>query len=143
MDKLHLMNVFVAVAEEEGFAAGARRLGLSAPAVTRAVAALEDDLGIKLLNRTTRYVRTTEVGLRYLNDAKGFVIDKITENSPAQIAGIELGDIVYQIDEQPITDIAQALDIIAETRPNTELLFKIYRKGKAVEAKVTIVELKN
>jgi len=80
---------------------------------------------------------------RYLNDAKGFVIDKITENSPAQIAGIELGDIVYQIDEQPITDIAQALDIIAETRPNTELLFKIYRKGKAIEAKVTIVELKN
>lgn len=48
MDKLHLMNVYVAVAEEEGFAAGARRLGLSPPAVTRAVAALEDQLGVKL-----------------------------------------------------------------------------------------------
>ncbi|MEN8260084.1 MAG: LysR family transcriptional regulator, partial [Pseudomonadota bacterium] len=70
MDRLHLMNVFVAVAEEEGFAAGARRLRMSPPAVTRAVAALEERLGVKLLNRTTRYVRTTEAGQRYLDDAR-------------------------------------------------------------------------
>ncbi|MCI3952597.1 MAG: bacterial regulatory helix-turn-helix, lysR family protein, partial [Burkholderiales bacterium] len=54
MDRLHLMSVFVAVAEEEGFAKAARRLGMSAPAVTRAVASLEDRLAVKLLNRTTR-----------------------------------------------------------------------------------------
>ena len=70
MDRFHLMTVFVAVAETEGFAAGARRLNMSAPAVTRAVAQLEEHLGVKLLNRTTRYVRTTEVGLRYLEDAR-------------------------------------------------------------------------
>ena len=70
MDRLHLMNVFVAVAEEEGFAAGARRLRMSPPAVTRAVAALEERLGVKLLNRTTRYVRATEAGQRYLEDAR-------------------------------------------------------------------------
>jgi DNA-binding transcriptional LysR family regulator len=40
MDRLYLMTVYVAVAEEQGFAAGARRLGMSPPAVTRAVAAL-------------------------------------------------------------------------------------------------------
>ena len=68
MDRLHLMNVFVAVAETGGFAAGARRLGISPPAVTRAVASLEENLGVKLLNRTTRYVRATEAGLRYLED---------------------------------------------------------------------------
>ena len=44
MDRLHLMTVFVAVAEEEGFAAAARRLKMSPPAVTRAVAALEERL---------------------------------------------------------------------------------------------------
>ena len=70
MDRFHLMNVFVAVAEEQGFAATARRLHLSPPAVTRAVAALEQQLGIKLLNRTTRFVRVTEAGRRYLEDAK-------------------------------------------------------------------------
>ena len=70
MDRLYAMNVFVAVAEEQGFAAAARRLDLSPPAVTRAIAALEDRLGVKLLNRTTRYVRATDAGQRYLEDAR-------------------------------------------------------------------------
>lgn len=70
MDRLHLMAVFVAVAEEEGFAGAARRLKLSPPSVTRAVADLEHHLGIKLLNRTTRFVRVTEAGQRYLEDCR-------------------------------------------------------------------------
>ncbi len=70
MDRFHQLQVYVAVAEEGGFAAAARRLHLSPPAVTRAVAALEDTLGTKLLNRTTRYVRATEAGRRYLEDAR-------------------------------------------------------------------------
>lgn len=60
MDRLQLMTVFVAVAEEQSFAAGARRLSLSPPAVTRAVATLEAQLGVKLFTRTTRYVRVTD-----------------------------------------------------------------------------------
>jgi len=70
MDRFIQMQVFQAVAEEQGFAAAARRLQMSPPAVTRAVAALEDHLGVKLLNRTTRHVRTTEAGQRYLEDVR-------------------------------------------------------------------------
>ena len=70
MDRFHQLQVYVAVAEEEGFAAAARRLQISPPAVTRAVAALEERLGVKLLNRSTRYVRATEAGRRYLDDAR-------------------------------------------------------------------------
>lgn len=70
MDRFHQLQVYVTVAEEEGFAAAARRLQLSPPAVTRAVASLEDTLGVKLLDRTTRYVRATEAGRRYLEDAR-------------------------------------------------------------------------
>lgn len=73
MDRLHLMTVFVAVAEEESFVGGGRRLGMSPPAITRAVAALESRLGVKLLNRTTRYVRVTEAGQRYLDDARRII----------------------------------------------------------------------
>jgi len=73
MDRLHLLTVFVAVAEEESFAGGARRLEMSPPAVTRAIAALEDRLGVKLLNRTTRYVRVTDAGNRYLDDARRII----------------------------------------------------------------------
>lgn len=75
MDRFHLMSVFVAVAEAEGFAAGARRLSMSPPAVTRAIATLEEQLGVKLFNRTTRYVRTTEAGQRYLTDARRILAD--------------------------------------------------------------------
>jgi len=70
MDRFHLMTVFVAVAEEQGFAGAARRLGMSPPAVTRAIATLEDRLGVKLLSRTTRFVRATDAGTRYLESAR-------------------------------------------------------------------------
>jgi len=86
MDRFHLMNVFVAVAEEQGFAAAARRLRLSPPAVTRAVAALEERLGVKLLNRTTRFVRTTEAGSRYLEDVKRILIE--VDTADESVAGI-------------------------------------------------------
>src|SRR5262245_57788589 len=69
------MSVYVAVAEEESFSGGARRLGLSPPAVTRAIAALERRLGVKLLARTTRFVRATEAGQRYLEQARRLVAE--------------------------------------------------------------------
>ena len=70
MDQIHLMKVFVAVGELESFAAAARRLDISPAAVTRAVSALEQQLGVKLLLRTTRSVRLTEAGSRYLEDVR-------------------------------------------------------------------------
>lgn len=86
MDRFHQIAVYVAVAEEESFAAGARRLGMSPPAVTRAVAALEESLGVKLLNRTTRFVRPTDAGQRYLDDARQ-ILAKVQEADEAA-AGI-------------------------------------------------------
>ncbi len=86
MDRLTQMQVFVAVAEEQGFAAAARRLNQSAPAVTRAVAGLEDHLGVKLLNRTTRYVRATEAGERFLEDARRILAE--VEAAEEAAAGI-------------------------------------------------------
>jgi DNA-binding transcriptional LysR family regulator len=70
VDRLDTMRAFVAVADEQGFAAAARRLGMSPPAVTRAIVALEDRIGTRLLHRTTRTVRLTEAGTRFLADCK-------------------------------------------------------------------------
>lgn len=86
MDQLHLMKVYVAVAEAEGFAPAARRLKLSPPAVTRAIATLEAQLKVRLLNRTTRHVRMTEAGERYLADSRRILWDVQTANDAA--AGI-------------------------------------------------------
>lgn len=83
MDQIHLMQVFVAVGEEEGFAAAARRLDLSPAAVTRAIAALEERLGVKLLLRTTRHVRLTEAGQRYLDDTRSILASILEANEAA------------------------------------------------------------
>ncbi|PIF89355.1 LysR family transcriptional regulator [Acidovorax sp. 62] len=66
MDRLLTMRVFQAVVDEGGFAAAARWLELSPPVVTRLVADLEQHLGTRLLQRTTRKLALTEAGDAYL-----------------------------------------------------------------------------
>lgn len=70
MGRIEEMEVFVAAAELGGFAAAARKLGCSAATVTRAVAALEAQLGAELFVRSTRFVHLTDVGGRYLQDCR-------------------------------------------------------------------------
>lgn len=70
MDRFEEMRVFAAVAQLESFSVAARQLEMSPPRVTRAVAALESRLGVALLQRTTRQVRVTEAGRRYLEDVQ-------------------------------------------------------------------------
>ncbi len=75
MDRWLAMRVFVKVAETESFAKTARAVHMSAPAVTRIIAALEDLVGARLLVRTTRSVKTTEAGARYLTDCRRILGD--------------------------------------------------------------------
>ena len=57
---------------------------MSGPSVTRAVAALEEHLGVRLLARTTRAVRTTAVGERFLVDAKQIVLSMTDAEAKAR-----------------------------------------------------------
>ncbi len=75
MDHLQSLSIFTAVAEEEGFAAAARTLGLSPPVVTRAVQMLEDRIGVRLFDRTTRSVSLTETGRGYYADCQRILND--------------------------------------------------------------------
>jgi DNA-binding transcriptional LysR family regulator len=85
VDRFDSMRAFVAVAEAASFAAAARALGQSPPAVTRAVAALEERIGARLFHRTTRSVRLTEAGARYLGDAKRILAE--IDEAEASAAG--------------------------------------------------------
>ena len=75
MDRLDAMQAFVTVADLRGFAPAARKLGLSPSAVTRLIAALENRLGARLLQRTTRSVMLTDVGTNYLERARRILAD--------------------------------------------------------------------
>ncbi len=66
MDKLAAMDAFRMVVEENGFTAAAARRHLSKSAISKLVKDLEADLGVALLNRTTRRLALTEAGERYL-----------------------------------------------------------------------------
>jgi DNA-binding transcriptional LysR family regulator len=84
MDRLDSMAAFVAVADLRGFAPAARRLNLSASAVTRLIAALEERLAIRLLQRTTRSVTLTDAGARYLERARRILADVDEAEGAAQ-----------------------------------------------------------
>ena len=75
MDRFDAIEAFIAVAESRGFAPAARKLRLSTSAITRHVAALEERLGVRLLNRTTRAVSLTDAGLRFLQRGQRILAD--------------------------------------------------------------------
>lgn len=75
MDRFHEIEVFIAVHDAGSFAKAGQRLRLSPPAVTRAISALEDRLGARLFQRTTRRLAITEVGTRFLDNARRILDD--------------------------------------------------------------------
>lgn len=75
MDSLRAMRVFARVIDEGSFAGAARALDLAPAVVTRLVADLEEHLGARLMNRTTRRIALTEVGENYLERARQILAD--------------------------------------------------------------------
>ena len=70
IDRLAAMGAFAKVVEFNSFTAAARDLGLSKSAVSKLVAGLEDEMGARLLNRTTRRLSLTEAGLAFYQGAQ-------------------------------------------------------------------------
>ncbi len=75
MDKLQAMAVFVKIAEHGSLTAAANNLGKSLPAVVRMLAALEENLQVRLFNRTTRRIALTEEGTMYLQRCRKILAD--------------------------------------------------------------------
>jgi DNA-binding transcriptional LysR family regulator len=85
MDRWQAMRIFVKVAEMGGFSKAAYEMNTSAPVVTRAIAGLEQAIGARLLTRTTRAMKLTESGLRYVEDCRRILSD--LEKAEAAAAG--------------------------------------------------------
>lgn len=85
MDYLESLKTFVAIAEAGSLVGGARQRGLSAPTVTRALAALEEHLGVQLIVRSTRAFRLTDVGAEFLGDARNVL--SALEHAEATVTG--------------------------------------------------------
>ena len=81
MDKLDAMSAFARVVSAGSYAEAARRMGLTRSAVSKAVTELEQLLGVRLLDRTTRRVTATEVGKAYYERVVGILSDVETTES--------------------------------------------------------------
>jgi DNA-binding transcriptional LysR family regulator len=75
MDRFDEISAFAAVADARSFTQGARRLGISSAQISKLVARLENRLGARLLNRTTRDVSLTDTGRAYLDRARNLLED--------------------------------------------------------------------
>lgn len=85
MNNLGRIDVFLEVAKRQSFARAASALGMTGPAVSKQIMALEDSLGVKLLHRTTRQVTLTDEGAQYYERAR-VAIEELKE------AAAQLGD---------------------------------------------------
>jgi DNA-binding transcriptional LysR family regulator len=111
VDRFNVMKSFVAVVRRESFAGAARDLGISRALVSRHIADLEKQVGIRLVNRTTRSVNLTEAGKKYLDFAQRILTEISIEDaamvamrenaegelsvvSPKWIGSLDLGDAV-------------------------------------------------
>lgn len=92
MDKIHAMQLFIRVAELESFSRAADTLGLPKGSVSRQIQALENQLGCRLLHRTTRRVHLTQDGMVYYERAKDLLsnleeLDSMFQSDPSSVSG--------------------------------------------------------
>ena len=85
MDRLAAITVFVGIAEAGSLSAAGRRLGMPLTTVSRHLAALEDQVGVRLITRTTRRLTLTEPGRHYLNSCRRVLAE--LETAEQRLAG--------------------------------------------------------
>jgi DNA-binding transcriptional LysR family regulator len=117
MDRLLSMRVFDRVVVEGGFAAAARVLDMSAPVVTRLVADLEEHLGTRLLQRTTRRLSLTEAGQQYLSRVRNILSDIDEADAAARHQTQELAGLL-RLHAPPVLASYVVAPLLAEFRRN-------------------------
>ena len=131
MDRFQAMSVFVAIADAGSLTRAGAALGLSPPAVTRSLAALESHVGLPLFHRTTRALRLTEAGARYLEDCRRILSEvREAEESLAGSATVPRGTVTLtapvlfgQLHVMPL--LREFLDLYPQVRASALLLDRV------------------
>lgn len=123
MDLRHL-RYFVCVAEEMHFGRAAQRLGISQPPLSQQIRALEDELGVRLFDRTSRRVRLTEAGSLFLPEARQTLAQAERAAQTARLAQRgELGrlGLSFTASAPFVPEVAGALYRFRQSHPQVEL----------------------
>ena len=129
MDKLRAMRTFVQIADEGSLTAAAATLGMSLPAVVRALAALEAALGARLFQRTTRRLSLTQEGLQYLARSRD-ILAAVAE------ADASLVDVA----QAPRGQLAITAPVLLGQRVVAELVTRFARDNPGVRCSVQLLD---
>ena len=94
MDRINAVQLFIRVVETSSFSKAAAELGITQPTATKAIAATEERLGVRLLHRSTRGVTPTEVGALYYDKCK--VIERAIDEAE-DLASLRQGSVGGQL----------------------------------------------
>lgn len=136
MVELRQLHYFVVVAEERNFTGAARRLRLTQPPLSRHIKELEAELGVKLLERTTRKVDLTDAGIAFLDKAKRILVE--VEDAKAAARGADAGlrgrlDIGF-ISSATLHLLPPSVRLFRERFEGVELQLKEMTSGQQVDA---------
>ncbi|HSI56604.1 MAG TPA: LysR family transcriptional regulator [Ideonella sp.] len=121
--ELYQLKTFVAIAQERSLTRAAERVFTSAPAVSAQIKALEDELGVKLFDRTARGMQLTEAGARLLDEAER-TLDSATRmrSAAAQLRGAAQGVVRFGTVSDPLAmRLGEVLVKLAERHPQVTL----------------------
>ncbi len=123
MDRLASARMFLAVMETGSFTAAARRFGTTSGQASKLVARLEAELGVRLLNRTTRAVSATEAGQAYHEQLRGIIEDfDLLEESVRDTSATPRGTVRLTAPLTfGITELVPALNAFAAAYPEISL----------------------
>lgn len=136
MDLRHL-RYFLCVAEEMHFGRAALRLGISQPPLSQQIRALEEELGVRLFDRTSRRVRLTEAGRLFEPEARQTLAQA---ERAAQIARMaqraEIGHLglAFTTSGPFVPPVARALYRFRQTYPHVELILREQGRDEQVES---------
>src|ERR1700739_4139824 len=121
MDRLTSMTTFVKVVENGGFAAAGRKLGLSASTVTTQIQALEERLGARLLNRSTRKISLTEIGNAYYERCLRIIAETDDADNIAQAYSTPRGTLRLNVSLSMPTLLAPIIAEFTSLHPGVKL----------------------
>ena len=129
---LHQLKVFMLVAQHGGFTSAAEQLSTSQPGLTSAVQQLEEELQVRLFNRTTRRVELTAAGLELLPVAERIFAElDLTVQSLRDLGNVRRGLVVVAaLPSLSATLLPQALAVFRTQYPNVKVQL---REGIASE----------
>ncbi|MDR6213745.1 LysR substrate-binding domain-containing protein [Paracidovorax wautersii] len=134
--KLHLLRYFAVLAEELHFGRAAERLAITQPPLSSGIKALEDELGVKLFERTSKHVSLTPAGTAYLVEVRVVLdrVDRAGDLARAVAAGLRgrleigfTGSMVYR-------DMPAIVRAFGERAPGIEVNLREMSSGEQIDA---------